>query len=98
MSRYFAAPVLSLAPPPSASYEPRPAPLQPRTVGSSVNIVVTPPAAAERAVVKVDGLVRGPAASLFTRFRSRQDHSFAEKLLSAMRFQFGGHVERPSGG
>ena len=38
------------------------------------------------------------AASLFTRFRSRQDHSFAEKLLSAMRFQFGGHVERPTGG
>ena len=38
------------------------------------------------------------AASLFTRFRSRQDASFAEKLLSAMRFQFGGHVERPTGG
>jgi 6-phosphogluconate dehydrogenase len=38
------------------------------------------------------------AASLFTRFRSRQDHSFAEKLLSAMRFQFGGHVEKPAGG
>jgi len=38
------------------------------------------------------------AASLFTRFRSRQDHSFAEKVLSAMRFQFGGHVERPAGG
>jgi 6-phosphogluconate dehydrogenase len=38
------------------------------------------------------------ATSLFTRFRSRQDHSFAEKLLSAMRFQFGGHVERPAGG
>jgi len=34
------------------------------------------------------------AASLFVRFRSRQDHSFAEKLLSAMRFQFGGHVEQ----
>jgi 6-phosphogluconate dehydrogenase len=33
-------------------------------------------------------------ASLFTRFRSREDHSFAEKLLSAMRFQFGGHVEK----
>jgi len=33
-------------------------------------------------------------ASLFTRFRSRQDQSFAEKLLSAMRFQFGGHVEK----
>jgi 6-phosphogluconate dehydrogenase len=38
------------------------------------------------------------AASLFTRFRSRQEHSFAEKLLSAMRFQFGGHVEKPAGG
>jgi len=34
------------------------------------------------------------AASLFARFRSRKDHSFAEKLLSAMRFQFGGHVEQ----
>ncbi len=37
-------------------------------------------------------------ASLYTRFRSRQEQSFAEKLLSAMRFQFGGHVERPTGG
>ena len=33
------------------------------------------------------------AASLFVRFRSRQDHTFAEKMLSAMRFGFGGHVE-----
>lgn len=32
-------------------------------------------------------------ASLFSRFRSRQDHTFGEKLLSAMRFGFGGHVE-----
>ncbi|HEY4183361.1 MAG TPA: hypothetical protein VGM90_41340 [Kofleriaceae bacterium] len=32
-------------------------------------------------------------SALFTRFRSRVDHSFAEKILSAMRFQFGGHVE-----
>jgi 6-phosphogluconate dehydrogenase len=31
--------------------------------------------------------------ALFARFRSRQDHNFAEKLLSAMRFGFGGHVE-----
>ncbi|MGE3831449.1 MAG: phosphogluconate dehydrogenase (NAD(+)-dependent, decarboxylating), partial [Parvibaculaceae bacterium] len=30
------------------------------------------------------------AASLFARFRSRRDHTFAEKLLSAMRNQFGG--------
>jgi len=35
------------------------------------------------------------AASLFVRFRSRQDHTFAEKVLSAMRFGFGGHVEAP---
>jgi 6-phosphogluconate dehydrogenase len=33
------------------------------------------------------------AAALFTRFRSRRDHTFAEKMLSAMRFGFGGHVE-----
>ena len=33
-------------------------------------------------------------ASLFTRFRSRTGNNFAEKMLSAMRFQFGGHVEQ----
>jgi len=33
------------------------------------------------------------ASALFTRFRSRQQHTFAEKVLSAMRFGFGGHVE-----
>jgi len=38
------------------------------------------------------------SAALFARFRSRQEHTFAEKLLSAMRQKFGGHVERPSGG
>jgi 6-phosphogluconate dehydrogenase len=32
-------------------------------------------------------------AALYTRFRSRQEHTFAEKLLSAMRKQFGGHQE-----
>jgi len=33
------------------------------------------------------------SAALYTRFRSRQDHTFAEKVLSAMRKGFGGHVE-----
>jgi 6-phosphogluconate dehydrogenase len=33
-------------------------------------------------------------AALFTRFRSRQEHNFAEKLLSAMRLGFGGHKEQ----
>jgi 6-phosphogluconate dehydrogenase len=33
------------------------------------------------------------SAALFVRFRSRQQHTFAEKILSAMRQKFGGHVE-----
>jgi 6-phosphogluconate dehydrogenase len=33
------------------------------------------------------------AAALFTRFRSRREHTFGEKVLSAMRFGFGGHLE-----
>jgi 6-phosphogluconate dehydrogenase len=33
------------------------------------------------------------SAALFTRFRSRQEHTFAEKVLSAMRQKFGGHIE-----
>ncbi len=36
-------------------------------------------------------------AALYTRFRSREQHSFAEKVLSAMRFKFGGHIELKSG-
>jgi 6-phosphogluconate dehydrogenase len=35
-------------------------------------------------------------AALYVRFRSRQEHTFAEKMLSAMRKQFGGHVEPKS--
>jgi 6-phosphogluconate dehydrogenase len=37
-------------------------------------------------------------AALYARFRSRQDHTFAEKVLSAMRKGFGGHVEPNKGG
>ena len=37
------------------------------------------------------------SAALYTRFRSRRDHTFAEKVLSAMRHQFGGHVEKRGG-
>jgi len=33
-------------------------------------------------------------AALYVRFRSRQEHTFAEKMLSAMRQKFGGHVEQ----
>jgi 6-phosphogluconate dehydrogenase len=33
------------------------------------------------------------SSALYTRFRSRQEHTFAERLLSAMRYGFGGHLE-----
>jgi 6-phosphogluconate dehydrogenase len=33
------------------------------------------------------------SAALYTRFRSRQEHTFAERILSAMRKKFGGHIE-----
>jgi 6-phosphogluconate dehydrogenase len=51
--------------------------------------------AALEAAVPVDVL----SAALFTRFRSRQEHTFAEKILSAMRQKFGGHIElKPKAG
>jgi 6-phosphogluconate dehydrogenase len=46
-------------------------------------------AAAIDEAVPVDVL----SAALFVRFRSRQEHTFAEKMLSAMRQKFGGHLE-----
>lgn len=35
------------------------------------------------------------AGALFARFRSRQESTYGDKLLSAMRFGFGGHIETP---
>ena len=37
------------------------------------------------------------SAALYTRFRSRQGHTYAEKIISAMRKGFGGHVEPKAG-
>jgi 6-phosphogluconate dehydrogenase len=37
------------------------------------------------------------STALYERFRSRETHSFADKLLSAMRKGFGGHVEQRGG-
>jgi 6-phosphogluconate dehydrogenase len=37
------------------------------------------------------------SAALYARFRSREKESFSDKLLSAMRHQFGGHVEPKAG-
>jgi 6-phosphogluconate dehydrogenase len=47
----------------------------------------------------IEEAVPAPAlsAALYARFRSRDEHGFADKLLSAMRHKFGGHVE-PQGG
>jgi 6-phosphogluconate dehydrogenase len=38
------------------------------------------------------------SAALYQRFASRGEDDFARKVLSAMRFQFGGHVEKPHEG
>jgi 6-phosphogluconate dehydrogenase len=38
------------------------------------------------------------SAALYQRFSSRGEADFADKVLSAMRFQFGGHMEKSSGG
>jgi len=37
------------------------------------------------------------SAALYQRFSSRGEGDYADKLLSAMRFQFGGHLEKPAG-
>ena len=46
----------------------------------------------------IDGGVPAPvlSAALYSRFSSRGEAEFADKLLSAMRFEFGGHAEKPA--
>jgi 6-phosphogluconate dehydrogenase len=46
----------------------------------------------------VDAAVPAPvlSAALFARFSSRGEADFADKLLSAMRYEFGGHIEKPA--
>jgi 6-phosphogluconate dehydrogenase len=36
-------------------------------------------------------------AALYERFSSRGEADFADRILSAMRYEFGGHVEKPAG-
>jgi len=47
----------------------------------------------------IDVAVPAPvlSAALYSRFSSRDEAEFADKLLSAMRFEFGGHVEKSDG-
>jgi len=49
------------------------------------------------AIAAIDESVPAPVltAALFARFSSRGEADFADKLLSAMRFEFGGHLEKP---
>jgi 6-phosphogluconate dehydrogenase len=46
----------------------------------------------------IDEAVPAPVltASLYERFSSRGEADFANKLLSAMRYEFGGHLEKPA--
>ena len=37
------------------------------------------------------------SSALYERFSSRGEADFADKLLSAMRYEFGGHIEKPTG-
>ena len=48
----------------------------------------------------IDESVPAPvlSAALYERFSSRGEADFADKLMSAMRFEFGGHIEKPAGG
>ncbi|WP_335032363.1 hypothetical protein [Nostoc sp.] len=48
------------------------------------------------AIAAIDESVPAPvlSAALFARFSSRGEADFADKLLSAMRYQFGGHHEK----
>jgi hypothetical protein len=50
-------------------------------------------------IAAIDESVPAPvlSAALYQRFSSRGEEDFADKLLSAMRYQFGGHVERSAG-
>jgi 6-phosphogluconate dehydrogenase len=47
----------------------------------------------------IDEAVPAPVltAALYERFSSRGEAEFADKLLSAMRYEFGGHIEKPAG-
>ena len=46
----------------------------------------------------IDEAVPAPvlSAALFARFTSRGEADFAERILSAMRYEFGGHAEKPA--
>jgi 6-phosphogluconate dehydrogenase len=44
----------------------------------------------------IDEGVPAPTTALYERFSSRRPADFSDKLLSAMRYEFGGHLEKPA--
>ena len=60
----------------------------------------TPARAAGRSQAAIDEAVPAPvlSAALYERFTSRGEADFADQVLSAMRHEFGGHVEKPAEG
>ncbi|HUZ83818.1 MAG TPA: hypothetical protein VMU66_03935, partial [Gaiellales bacterium] len=52
------------------------------------------------AIAAIEESVPAPVltAALYARFDSRGESEFANRLLSAMRFEFGGHLEKPADG
>ena len=64
--------------------------------GATVSVIYVPPPFAAAAI---DEAVPAPVltTALYERFSSRGEADFQNKLLSAMRYQFGGHVEKPVG-
>ena len=70
-----------------------------KTAVSILALVSMTPVAQENRSIKaaIDEAVLTPVltASLYERFNSRREGDYANKLLSAMRFEFGGHSEKP---
>ena len=58
----------------------------------------TPQPPAREAAAAIDEAVPAPVltTALYERFSSRGEADFQNKLLSAMRYEFGGHLEKPT--
>ena len=66
--------------------------------GKAVEVTPVREGAARKAILAaVDEAVPAPVltAALYARFSSRGEADFQNQLLSAMRYRFGGHIEKP---
>jgi 6-phosphogluconate dehydrogenase (decarboxylating) len=67
-------------------------------MGANVQKLTMPRAALVMVPAGMAAIEEAVPCDVSTRFRPRQEHTFAEKMLSGMRNKFGGHMERASGG